>query len=276
MITEFISGTVAVILGAYLWEKKIRDRISVKHITSPKDKDVAGLIELYTNLFPDNGVNYSADVIMEIVRGSSIPQEKRHVRCEDITLVARFRNVIVGFLFCHFYPDRRKAIISYYGIHKEFAEARKHAAILLLKKIKSILEEKHHCEFLFFDAERPSAGISKNENTRREARIALFRHDAILFGFEAHVLQFDYHPPRITLAKGTHEDSLVLMFVPLHKFSAPTLPKDTVVEFLRFVYLDCYGDIYHIDDPRFVKYHEHLIKKLKKCESSLPQTIPIT
>ena len=72
MIAEFITGTVAVVLGAYLWEKKIRDRVIVRRIKSVKDKDVSGLIELYTSLFPDNGVNYAADDVMEFVQNDSI------------------------------------------------------------------------------------------------------------------------------------------------------------------------------------------------------------
>lgn len=275
MITELITGTATVVLGAYLWETKIRDRVTVRRIKSAKDKDVEGLIELYTSLFPDNGVNYSADDVMEFVQTDSISWKKRPVRVEDITLVARFRNIVVGFLLCHFYPDRNKAIISYYGIDKKFVEARKSAAISLLKKIADILKRKRECDFLFFDVERPSTKISKKENTEREARVTLFKQKAITLGLHAHKLQFDYHPPKITLAKGTHEDSLILMFVPLNLLNVSSLTKVEVAEFLRFVYLDCYGDIYHIDDPRFVKYHEHLITKLNKCEKSLPAKIPL-
>ena len=56
--TEIIAGAIALVLGSYIWERKVRDRISVKHIKSAKDRDVGGLIELYISLFPDDGINY--------------------------------------------------------------------------------------------------------------------------------------------------------------------------------------------------------------------------
>jgi hypothetical protein len=49
-----------------------------------------------------------------------------------------------------------------------------------------------------------------------------------------------------------------------------------VISFLRFVYLDCYGDIYQTDDPRFQKYHEYLTQQLAEYEQALPEEISIT
>ena len=171
------------------------------------------------------------------------------------------------------YPDRRKAIISYYGIDKEVTEARKAASITLLAKIRSILT--HNCDYLFFDVERPFGRRLKEENSKRKARIALFKQNAISLGFHAYMLDFDYHQPKITLAKGTHEDSLLLMFVPLKQFQETKLSKEEVVTFLTFVYLDCYGDVYDMEDKRFLKYHQYLIKKVRDYEKPLPATIPI-
>jgi len=273
--TEIVAGAIALVLGSYIWERKVRDRISVKHIKSAKDRDVGGLIELYISLFPDDGINYSADDLMAIFQSVSDIKRKRHVRVKDIILAAKYRNSIVGFLFCHYYPDRKKAIISYYGIDKEVTEARKGAAFTLLTKIRSILTHTHNCDFLFFDVERPFERRLKEENAKRKARIVLFKQNAISLGFHAYMLDFDYQQPKITLAKGTHEDSLLLMFVPLKTFHETKLSKDEVVNFLSFVYLDCYGDVYDMDDKRFLKYHQYLIKRVRDYEKSLPSTIHI-
>ncbi len=108
------------------------------------------LLELYQELFEDDGTNYSPAEVLEILDNTTA--EDRHVRAENIVLVAIYRRNLVGFLFCHFYPERRKAIISYYGVSSAFPEARRSAASRLLARLKSILGAGDHpCDYLFFD-----------------------------------------------------------------------------------------------------------------------------
>jgi hypothetical protein len=269
-----IAGIPVAVIAAYIWEKTIRDRVAVRRITSPDDDDVEGLIELYTELFPDEKTNYSGDFIVEMLDKDSEPTEARHVQAEDIVLVARFKREVVGFLFCHFYPARRKAIVSYYGIDGHFLEARKSAAGHLLKKLKAILTSRsRQCEYLFFDVERPNPKLEIEENRKRKCRILLFKQSARHLREKAYEIHFDYQSPRITLGEKTHKTSLVLMFISLKAATVSSLEREELIKFLEFVLLDCYGDIYRTDDPRFEKYHEHLNQLLKKYQKDLPARI---
>jgi hypothetical protein len=273
-IIVVVGAIPATIIAAFVWERKIRDRVFVRRIVSTDDEDVEELIELYSKLFPDETTNYSGEHIVEILEKGSEPENTRHVRSEDIVLVARFKQEVVGFMFCHFYPARRKAIVSYYGIDGQFLEARKSAADCLLKKLKSLLTAKSRkCEYLFFDVERPDTRLELKKNRERKCRIILFKQSARHLREKAYEIQFDYQSPKITLDEKTHKTSLVLMFVPLKPTSISSLEREELTKFLEFVLLDCYGDIYRMDDPRFKKYHEHLNQLLKKYQRDLPARI---
>ncbi len=53
------------------------------------------------------------------------------------------------------------------------------------------------------------------------------------------------------------------------------LPRALVIAFLRFIYLECYGDIYEINDPSYSAYQAHLKKKLSEYEGMLPDEIEV-
>lgn len=93
MIIEIIiSSSLAVVMAvsaSFIWEKMIRDRVSARRITSPRDKDLEGLIGLYLELFPDDSVDYSADEIRDIFEKQEEPADSRHVDCKDILLIAK-------------------------------------------------------------------------------------------------------------------------------------------------------------------------------------------
>jgi hypothetical protein len=276
-IIIIVAGIPVAVIAAYIWEKTIRDRVYVRRVTMPDDDDLEELIELYTKLFPDEKTNYSGDFIIEMLDKDSEPANVRHIQAEDIVLVARFKHEVVGFLFCHFYPARRKAIVSYYGIDGQFLEARKSAAGHLLRKLKAILTSKsRQCEYLFFDVERPNSKLETKENRKRKCRILLFKQSARHLHEKAYEIQFDYHSPRITLDEKTHKASLVLMFIPLKGTVISSLEREEVGKFLEFVLLDCYGDIYRTDDPRFQQYHDHLNQLLKKYQKDMPARILVT
>ena len=134
-----IIGAVGGGIGLHVWQRYFLERISVKRITKPTDTHVQGLLDLYKSNFlkNDDDTNYSLSEVAEFMNDK--PEERRHVEGENIVLVAILKSEVVGFLFCHFYPERRKAIISYFAIDKRNNEARIKAADRLLLKLKKIL-----------------------------------------------------------------------------------------------------------------------------------------
>lgn len=274
MIIESIIAIGGAVLSAYIWETHIRDRISTKRISSPDDPDCDALLNLYQKVFPDDGTNYSTDEILELLDGSTEFSDDRHVRADNIILAAKCRGDVVGFLLCHFYPERRKAIISYYAINEEILEARRSAAMKLLARLKRILlDGRHPCDYLFFDLQGIDPTTPKEEAGKRKARPGLFRRSAKRLGLPAHLFQFAYACPKVAMRDDTHEYPFTLMCVPVSARLPQPVPRATVLEFLHFIYHDCYGDIYAVSDDRFQPYHDHLQQRLNHYEQTLPAEV---
>jgi hypothetical protein len=272
MVVEALLAVVGTILAAYLWETKLRDRVSIRRIVNRDDEYIESLLEVYQELFEDDETNYSTAEVLGIVDGSAT--EDRHVHAENIVLVAVFRRNVVGFLFCHLYPERRKAIISYYGVSSAAPEARLSAASHLLARLKNILVAGDHpCDYLFFDLQGVDGSMPIAEARKRKARPILFKQSARRLGFEAHLLEFPYACPKVSMSHESREYPATLMCVPILGRLPRPIPRNLVLEFLSFIHFDCYGDLYPVHDPRFPKYREHLNQRLKHYQGTLPQTV---
>lgn len=273
MLTETLLGLAVAVVASYVWERQIRDRITIHRVISSDDESTSGVIELYTSLFPDDGTNYSAEEITEMFTKNI---EDRHVKEENIVLVARYHKNVVGFIFCHYYPDREKAIVSYFGIDKEIVEARRGAAKNLLIKLMHMLSShQHKCEYLFYDLQKPNKSLSSKENSERKARPVLFRQTAKGLGKKAYEIKIDYESPKISLTEDAYEQPLILMFVMVKGKLGSEISKKLAMEFLNFIYMDCYGSIYPVNDDRYKVYRSHLMKKLEIYNNILPDKIAV-
>jgi hypothetical protein len=107
-----VVGGLIVLALWYLWKTKLRDRVKVKSATKKSQKGVSGMLELYSRLFPDDGTNYSSEEILNFLADESGKRQTTHAQVEDFFLVATVRDEVVGFLFCHYYPEIKYAIIN--------------------------------------------------------------------------------------------------------------------------------------------------------------------
>jgi hypothetical protein len=48
-----------------------------------------------------------------------------------------------------------------------------------------------------------------------------------------------------------------------------------MIDILEFIYLECYGDLYPLNDKLFYKHHDHLQQLLEHYENTLPEMISI-
>lgn len=264
-----IVGTIA---AAYLWEVQIRDRVRIRQIRSADDHRVAGFLELYSNLFPEDGTNYSCEELLEFTQAEF---HDRHVAVENIILVAIYRRSVIGFTTCHFYPERKKAIISYLGVNKEVLEARAGAATQMLVRLKKLLLKKRRsCEYIFFDMQGVEGDVSQEETAKRRARPVLFRQSVKSLKMRPVTFDFPYRCPRVSLAPGTKEYPFSLMCVSLGDDLPKPAPRELVITFLEFLYLDCYGDVYPVSDPRFSEHHDYLKTVIEDYKNSLPEQVP--
>jgi hypothetical protein len=275
LIIEVITGAVGAIIASYLWESQLRDRISISRITSSQDPNIEGFLELYSSLFDDDGTNYSLEEWLELFGDNPKFPDKKHVKTENIILVAKFKKEIVGFVTCHFYFEKKKAIISYLGINEKL-EARQSATRKILRKLKAVLtKNKYVCEYLFFDLQGIDPTLTQEEKTKRKAKSRLFKQKAKSFSLCAYILQFDYKCPKVSISDGAREYPFILMCIPVKGQLPRQIPKITIMEFLSFIYNDCYGDLYHIDDPRFKTHHDYLSELIYYYDNTLPDYISV-
>jgi hypothetical protein len=276
MIETILVGMLVTIgggIGLYYWQSRVVDRISIRRIKSSTDDHIAGLLDLYGTLFPeDDGTNYSLEEVVEFMDAKY--EAKHHVEVENINLVAVLKDEVIGFIFCHLYPERRKAIVSYFAINKENAEARLRGARRLLTKLKDILIKGDLCDALFFDLQGFDSTTSKTERSERRARRVLFKQNAKSFGLKAREFQFSYYCPKVSMSEGAHEYPFSLYCIGIRDQIPDQVSKQQMLEYLRFIYLDCYGDLYPLDDPRFEEYQKHLRNIVEQYENTLPEVVP--
>ncbi|PKN30451.1 MAG: hypothetical protein CVU64_03230 [Deltaproteobacteria bacterium HGW-Deltaproteobacteria-21] len=272
-----IIGSVLSAVGAGLilhFIIQLHGPVRVRRIRTAGDPLVLPTLELYQTLFPeDDGTNYSAEECLEFM--DERPTNERHVDVKNVILVATFKKRVAGFIFAHFYPQKRKAIVSYFAVDRSFKKARVDgvAAKKLTAALKTTLTKEGTCDALFYDVERISPTASLKDRRRKMGRAGVFRAHAKALRLEPREFQFKYLCPRVSMSELAHEQPFVLFCVGISSTIPKELTKAEMIDYLRFVYLDCYGDIYARDDPRFVAHQDYLKEMIAQYEETLPETI---
>lgn len=115
----FIVALGAAVIGNY-WNKSIRDHVRIVRIKSSTDKLAERIKILYEELFPEEeGTNYDREELARFMDASF--RDPRHIEVENIVFAALYKEAVVGFIFCHFYPKPKKAIISFFGVTQDKA-----------------------------------------------------------------------------------------------------------------------------------------------------------
>lgn len=269
-------GTIAASVILSLWHIKVGNHVRIARITSTTDVRLQQLKCLYNDLFPENaGTNYSAEYIPDLLDPKY--SDKRLFQIENIILTATYKGEVVGFVFCHYYPEPRKAIISYYGLIQDRTHlvARGEAPLKLLVKLRKILR-KRNCDYLFFDLRLDNNAAPKGEAARHKSRWLAFSRRAREVGLYAGMFCFDYICPRVCLDEQTHEEPFTLHCIPLNGDKLTVVSKKEMVKFIEFIYFYCFGDFYSAGDPEFIKHCRYLNKIVKHYRDVLPDKIMVS
>lgn len=266
---SILTGAGVALAGRYLYDRMYRDRIHVKQVKSARDRDAGKLIDLYLSIFGSDGTNYTGEELLEFLN-EEIPG--RAVKVENLILVAKYKGDVVAFLLAHHYPERRKAIVSYVGRDEGVRETKRIATRILRERLVRMLKsDGRSCEYLFYDIQLRGKDEESGSHRVLSSR---FQADAAALSLAAYELKFEYVCPRISLTDGTEEYRSRLFCVPLRGELPGKLPRDQVLDMLRFIYLDCHGDLYRVSDPRFALYQNYLGEVLERFEQALPEQIP--
>ena len=96
-IWAVLGAIIATIVAKIIW-KQFDDRITIKRVKNSRDKDIKRLLELYTELFPDETTNYSGEDIIEMIEQQNHDPGLKHIKADDFLFVAKCKGDLIGFL----------------------------------------------------------------------------------------------------------------------------------------------------------------------------------
>lgn len=251
------------------------NRVKICRLRSASGKNTEELLVLYAELFPPDGSNYTEDEIAEFIDDCiGVDHHSRHVPVENIFLIAKIRGEVIGFIWACYYPRRGWAIIPYYGIDKSIKEARLGVAVRLVRHLIKMLKKcRPSCRGAVFEVQKPNQTIDVGERKKRIARIRRFKEVGKELKLMIRELDFVYTRPRLSVGDDplAKEEELVLLMANVDGSRwADDLNRQRLAALLEFLYHDCYGDVYPVDDPRHEAFHRYLRIRLDEISRTLP------
>ncbi len=257
LFIKFFGFIIEFFLPGKLKELQIKiSRLDISNL-----KEIQDFIEVYEETFPYDGSNYTSGELLELLE--DIHNSKKHVTADNIILVAKFKDSIVGFIACFYYPEKQYGIIGYFGKTKSFREEGKYVGTKLLKKLKTILVEEHKCKLLAFELEF---------NKRDKTKAFLFKSYAKQLGLSTYELGFDYYRPKLNL-QDTKEEKLTLLVIPISETITNSLSKEKVIDILSFIHFYCYGDYYEPHDTMHQEFQNYMQSRINFYQANLPDEV---
>ncbi|QQR74389.1 MAG: hypothetical protein IPJ17_02000 [Holophagales bacterium] len=260
-VINILIGALGLIAMLALWWIDRSRRIQVKRITTQKDPDLTKVLELYGRLFPPDLGNYTMADMEALLVDEFGKEQRRHVPETHFVLAGKLHGDVVSFLFCHYYPNRRKAIVSYMGSDKDAKEARGRAVDSLVRRlVRHLTDQSPPCTLLLFECDRPIPGLDPAEQREREARPFLFKRTAKDLGYRSFQLPVDFHQPKLNLETPEYGAPLVLVTILMGTPMTAAIEDEEALTAatLDFLLFDAYGDYYSPDDPRHEEYQAYL------------------
>lgn len=249
----------------FFWPGKLKEfQIKISRIKTTNHKEIQDFIEVYEETFPYDGSNYTAGELLEVF--GDVNNKKKYVIADNILLVAKFKDSIVGFIACFYYPKKQYGIIGYFGKTKSFKEESKYTSLKLLKKLKAILVKDHKCKLIVFELE-PSK--------KDRAKAFLFKLYAQQLNLIAYELDFEYYRPKLSLEDSKDEEKLALLVIPINDTIKKTFSKNKVLDILNFIHFYCYGDYYNSKDNLHKQFQKYMHTRMEFYKTNLPEKIKV-
>jgi hypothetical protein len=277
IITTILGGLIVAFL-AFLASQAYKNRIHVRRISKPNDKDFNQLMHIYEQLLPANERSSPEDIIRWLNEYDIKRKDPNHT-LEEYWLVGKIEGIVVSFLFFQYYTDTKLLFLSYYGVDKNAQEKHHLATGAMLEYFqKRIRKQLSQCERIVYETECPASEDSRETKRRKKARIELFKAYAKNLGFTAYQIDIDFIAPRLDIEKDTFfdEEHLALSYIPF--ITSPRLhsiKKQEIIKILYFVYCQVYGDSYTEDEEKDKRYRAYVASVLEYYEATLPEEIKL-
>src|SRR6266516_13539 len=193
LLVALISALIIYIVARIWYILSRKDKLHIKRLISPKDKDVSKLVEVYEDLIDANSISPQADIKRWLDEYEKSRKDPKHT-LEEYWLVAKLADRIVGFLFFQYYLDSKFLFISYFGADKSFLkDTRVTSDAILAEFRKRLNKELKECRGIIYETE------SADGNLAERARIRKFKSYAKKLGFKAYEIGIDYMTPKLSI-----------------------------------------------------------------------------
>lgn len=264
---EIFFGVLKFIFGDRIDEIKTLFQLRVKRLDIHDDLELQEFVYIYDKSFPEENGNYTSSFLISSLEDIEKNQNKRHVECDEIYLVAKYNNSIIGFLALYYYPIKKYGIIGYMAIPKndpksdKKANVNKYVGRKLVRKLLKIIPK--DCELIVYETEGKKVTYKNKLFTNYSEKLKVNNYK----------IGIDILRPRIHLDDNT-EDVLDLHIIPLkEEFKEKTITKEKLLAILDFLLFCSYGDFYPVSDKNHEKYHEYLKSKYNSYVDTLPDKI---
>ena len=276
-IVSFILGIIATIIGGVLTNlvyERLRNRITIRRITNPGDKDFSSFLDINEKLFDEN-ITSTAENFTNWLK--ELPKDRYYI------LVVKVGDRVVGIMNFDFLLKGKYIGVNLIGVDKDaLTEGDSHRRFLsetLLRQFQKIVSrELKDALGIIFEIETPRPSLSTQENRRLIARRNLFREYARKNGLPLYELPIDYMFPKLSLDEDQNykEDVMKLMYIPLKKkFEHEEIYKSDLLDILKAAYLEWYGDSYVSEIEKDIEYKKYLAGILDSYKKSLPDRLAL-
>lgn len=272
IILGVVGSLITFFLTTYLRERW-KNRLRIKLLKNPKDKDLYKFYELYESIFNEE-VRISSEQFANWVENDySNSINHFHFVCK------RGSNV-VGFLKAIYSKEYDLLFIAYYGIDKKDSQARELAAATMIEHLEKFIKKKlPKCKGLVFEVEDIDSSKSEDINNERKARIRLFKSAIKARGHCAYEISCNYIQPQIKIDErdSTTELSLVLMYVSFNKDCSVKmkLNKTEVIDIIYFIYFNIYLPYFIKCGDNAETWENRLLELIDEYHKNLPVRVPL-
>jgi len=280
LIIAVIGGIISTVIGTLFvdWIKS-RTTVKVKLLTKSTDKDVEGFVELYDKLIDENQRIDPAEIISWIDEDRVLRKLETHNYLHYL-FVGKLSGSVVSFLKTMYCKDTQYMFIAYYGIDTSVERARRLAAPAMMKSLANLIKKDlKDCKAVIAEVEPPNMKIDERENTERRARIRLFKETANRLSYPMYEIGIKYLQPQMEIADDEKylEEESILLYAPVSdpKPYNKKIPKEKVLDILRFIYLQIYRPTFRHDPENDFSYQRYLNTLLQHYETTLPDTVSL-
>ena len=248
----------------------------VREISKLSDRDIDETLEVFEQLFPEQHRIASSDLVAWL-------NEEFHLLgglppLEHCLLIAKRRGRVIGMLKALYCPQTQFGLVSYFGIVKTDAIARKVASKLILRFFKAYIKKRwRKCVKLICEVDDVTIAKSKKERNERIARARLFRDLARRHGVDAYTLNIAYTEPRLAEASDSETigPPMSILVIPTCPLEACSISRQECSQLLWFLLMRVYGGTQVMLPPQRASYSKYLSDLHDKLTTALPDEVKL-